>query len=571
MVAASAGESNGGPLTTPTIIAPPSPSKVSGVSKPLPPITSTAADEVESPKGDRAAPSSSLNDLRKMSVPDVMKELPPITPEKEHSEVQWGEMVEDESKMYENSESSDSVAATTDSTAVLLAGLAAISVGPVNPDSFAPSKEPERALGDDEKLAEGLKQEETQSGGKELPELPSPPPPPPKDRVYLDTTPMTPLPSAPSSVAGTPPKRSTLEPAFDELTDSPTKKSKDSDDDDDDQSEIQSILEQFEPGHEGHSAGDYPNSTSAAMSRSNSYNMFVASHPPRTSSLEALKELPAPPMVRVQSTTSSHASPSFQPDEKPHQYQSPRPSNAGLDNNLPPTPEDVLPHPSPGNEKELPQQNPTLHKPPPPELDPNLPFDFHRFLEQLRHRTADPVAKYLRSFLLEFSKKQWMVHEQVKIIHDFLHFITGKMSQCEVWREVSDQEFDNAKEGMEKLVMNRLYTQTFSPAIPPANPPTPLGRRRGRNEHFVGRRGQHQEDVERDEVLAQKVRIYGWVREEHLDIKPVGESGRRFLTLAKQELEKIKTYRAPRDKVICVLNCCKVIFGRSPVHLLKKR
>ena len=24
---------------------------------------------------------------------------------------------------------------------------------------------------------------------------------------------------------------------------------------------------------------------------------------------------------------------------------------------------------------------------------------------------------------------------------------------------------------------------------------------------------------------------------------------------------KIKSYRAPRDKIICVLNCCKVIFG----------
>jgi hypothetical protein len=57
------------------------------------------------------------------------------------------------------------------------------------------------------------------------------------------------------------------------------------------------------------------------------------------------------------------------------------------------------------------------------------------------------------------------------------------------------------------------------------------------------------------------VRIYGWVREEHLDIAPVGESGRRFLHLAQQELLKIKSYRAPRDKVICVLNCCKVIFG----------
>ena len=29
-----------------------------------------------------------------------------------------------------------------------------------------------------------------------------------------------------------------------------------------------------------------------------------------------------------------------------------------------------------------------------------------------------------------------------------------------------------------------------------------------------------------------------------------------------KELLKIKTYRAPRDKIICVLNCCKVIFGR---------
>jgi Rab5 GDP/GTP exchange factor len=29
------------------------------------------------------------------------------------------------------------------------------------------------------------------------------------------------------------------------------------------------------------------------------------------------------------------------------------------------------------------------------------------------------------------------------------------------------------------------------------------------------------------------------------------------------ELLKIKTYRAPRDKIICVLNCCKVIFGKS--------
>jgi hypothetical protein len=177
----------------------------------------------------------------------------------------------------------------------------------------------------------------------------------------------------------------------------------------------------------------------------------------------------------------------------------------------------------------------SLHRPPPPEPEPEpaLPFDFHRFLEQLRNKKADPVARYLKSFLQEFGKRQWMVHEQVKIISDFLAFIANKMAQCEVWRDVSDAEFDNAREGMEKLVMNRLYSQTFSPAIPPPQPiPGVKPRKRGERPMGPGRRGQHQEDVERDEILAQKIQIYSWTKEEHLDIPPVSESGKRFLKLA---------------------------------------
>ena len=185
---------------------------------------------------------------------------------------------------------------------------------------------------------------------------------------------------------------------------------------------------------------------------------------------------------------------------------------------------------------QLPGRPPSLQKalPPEPDPEPDLPFDFHRFLEQLRHRSADPVAGFLRSFLVEFGKKQWMVHEQAKIIGDFLSFITNKMAQCDVWRGVSDAEFDNVREGMEKLVMSRLYSQTFSPAMPPPSPsPLEKGKRRPSEKGASpGRRGQHQEDVERDAILAQKIGIYQWVREEHLDLKPSGESGRRFLNLA---------------------------------------
>lgn len=110
------------------------------------------------------------------------------------------------------------------------------------------------------------------------------------------------------------------------------------------------------------------------------------------------------------------------------------------------------------------------------------------------------------------------------------------MAQCEVWRGISDAEFDNAKEGMEKLVMNRLYSQTFSPAIP-VSPPLLASKAKRKNAEkslTPGRKGQHQEDIERDEILGQKVRIYGWVKEEHLDIPPVGDNGRRFLVLAQQ-------------------------------------
>lgn len=31
------------------------------------------------------------------------------------------------------------------------------------------------------------------------------------------------------------------------------------------------------------------------------------------------------------------------------------------------------------------------------------------------------------------------------------------MRECDVWKNVQDVDFENAMEGMEKLVMNRLY------------------------------------------------------------------------------------------------------------------
>lgn len=403
---------------------------------------------------------------------------------------------------------------------------------------------------------------------------------------YVDPTPSTPTESqppsrTPSNAADRP--RLSLDSSRGGRSDDEKRRTSE-DDRENDASEIQTIMAQFREGGPGEEEVMSPRLEIASP-----FSTGPVQHPPRHSSLEPLSPNMAQQLqdmqgLRLNSTSpASMASKGKDPDDQGPPVPPKDPSiHSGRTGQLKDERESIGAPMSP---------TVSLHRPPPPEPEPEsaLPFDFHRFLEQLRNKKADPVAKYLRSFLNEFGKRQWMVHEQVKIISDFLAFIANKMALCEVWRDVSDAEFDNAREGMEKLVMNRLYAQTFSPAIPPPQPiPGAKPRRKGAERPLgPGRRGQHQEDVERDEVVAQKIKIYGWVREEHLDIPPVGESGKRFLKLAQQgmrisvqacrirltltELLKIKSYRAPRDKIICILNCCKVIFGTfshaSPVSI----
>ncbi|KAJ1959652.1 hypothetical protein GGI12_004225 [Dipsacomyces acuminosporus] len=161
-------------------------------------------------------------------------------------------------------------------------------------------------------------------------------------------------------------------------------------------------------------------------------------------------------------------------------------------------------------------------------------FNYNEFLEQLRNPAAKPVARTVKNFLVEFGRRPLTLGEQVRFIHDFLEFIAGKMKECIVWQHTSEREFENAREGMEKLVMNRLYPVCFSPAA--------------------------SDDADKDRVLREKMSLFRWIREEHLDI-PHSAQNTAFLQFAKAELLKMNNFKSPRDKVICILNCCTVIYG----------
>ncbi|KAG8633027.1 vacuolar protein sorting-associated protein 9A isoform X2 [Manihot esculenta] len=86
--------------------------------------------------------------------------------------------------------------------------------------------------------------------------------------------------------------------------------------------------------------------------------------------------------------------------------------------------------------------------------------------------------------------------------------------------------------GLEKYVMTKLFTRVFA-SLP--------------------------DDVKVDEQLSEKMSlIQQFIRPENLDIKPTFQNETSWL-LAQKELQKINMYKAPRDKLVCILNCCKVI------------
>ncbi|KAL7747651.1 hypothetical protein RI367_006940 [Sorochytrium milnesiophthora] len=177
------------------------------------------------------------------------------------------------------------------------------------------------------------------------------------------------------------------------------------------------------------------------------------------------------------------------------------------------------------------KRNPAASQP----LPSKPTLDFTNFLDDMRDRRAYPLTKYFRSFLREFSKRSWTVTEQQKIIHDFTNFMAQKIAENEVWAGASEEELDNACEGMEKLLMNKLHAHTFSPSTT--------------------------DDAVKDEVLHKKICILRWMELKHLDINISPQTSESFIKVARQELLKMNDYKAPRDKLICILNCCKVIFG----------
>ncbi|XVE95391.1 hypothetical protein REPUB_Repub02eG0093100 [Reevesia pubescens] len=154
------------------------------------------------------------------------------------------------------------------------------------------------------------------------------------------------------------------------------------------------------------------------------------------------------------------------------------------------------------------------------------------FLERMRQPSAADFVKSIKSFIVSFSNNAPDPEKDSASVQAFFANMEAAFRAHPLWAGCSEEELDSAGEGLEKYVMTKLFTRVFA-SLP--------------------------DDVKQDEQLSEKMAlIQQFIRPENLDIKPPFQNETSWL-LAQKELQKINMYKAPRDKLVCILNCCKVI------------
>ncbi|XP_065842309.1 uncharacterized protein [Oscarella lobularis] len=167
------------------------------------------------------------------------------------------------------------------------------------------------------------------------------------------------------------------------------------------------------------------------------------------------------------------------------------------------------------------------------------PNDFrlqcNKFLDKMKHSSSFELVKSIKKFISNFikeSEKPLPTERHVEEVRKFLEDTSVTISKHVLWKGLSSEELEIATEGLERYVMHKIHEVAYCP----------------------NREDDHRKDCE----FAYKVRSLGFVTAQHLDVD-YGQFTEMALEMACKELERMGTYKSPRDKVTAVMNCCKII------------
>jgi len=166
--------------------------------------------------------------------------------------------------------------------------------------------------------------------------------------------------------------------------------------------------------------------------------------------------------------------------------------------------------------------------PPPP------PLTFQTFLEKMRQPSAGALVRDVKTFIasLDDDAAERDAARVGRRVQAFLERTEASFVQHPAWRGASASELEASGEGLEKYVMTKAHARVF---------------------------GRGKRDEARDEALRRRI---GAMREivtaQHLDVAETAHAAASW-ALAESELGKMNQFKAPRDKLVCVLNTCRII------------
>lgn len=157
---------------------------------------------------------------------------------------------------------------------------------------------------------------------------------------------------------------------------------------------------------------------------------------------------------------------------------------------------------------------------------------FYDFLDRMRNPGSLDLVRSIKSFIVSFSFYAANPENDGKRVQEFFLTMEAAIREHPLWAGATDEEIDSALEGLEKYVMTKLFSRTFA-SVP--------------------------EDAKIDREISEKIGLLQtFLKPEHLDIPAVLRNEASWL-LAEKELQKINTFKAPREKLSCIMNCCRVI------------
>jgi len=155
---------------------------------------------------------------------------------------------------------------------------------------------------------------------------------------------------------------------------------------------------------------------------------------------------------------------------------------------------------------------------------------YPQFLERLKQPSAQPIVNDIRDFVSQFPAT--LTRPQAsRRIHSFISEACSRCFETQAWKDdLSEDAYDQALEGLEKFLVLKLHKLLFRHA--PA-------------------------DLREDESVEECIRSASAT----LPLPAMSEASREMFEAACQELQKVEQYRAPRDKVVCLLNAYRIVDG----------